>query len=284
MIVDMRLRPPLPSLLDTPLFKPGAKSSTSHADYPRAPSADARSPDLLLREMDAAGIELGVVMGRQSSGGLGSVPNTELADWISRYPDRFVAWAGIDVTQPMEQILAEVAESTGRRGFKGVSLEPSIAPGFTGTDDKRLYPLYDDCQQRDIPISITLSAILQASEGRPVEYGTPIQLYRVALDFPKLAIHVAHAAWPWVMEMIGVAFTRPNIWISPDQYLLPPLPGAQLYAQAAVNFFQDRTLFGTAYPFKPLPEMVSAYRSWNWPKLIEQQILSENALRLMRMK
>jgi len=284
MIVDMRLRPPLASLLETPLFRTGTQSSTSHPDFPRAPSADLRSPDLLLREMDEAGIGLGVVMGRQSPGGLGSVPNTELAEWISRYPTRFVAWAGIDVTQPIEQILTEFTQFIARPGFKGVSIEPSIAPGFTGADDKRLYPLYDECQRIGVPVSITLSAILQASERRPIEHGAPAQLYRVALDFPKLAIHVAHAAWPWVLEMIGVAFTCPNVWLSPDQYLVPPLPGAELYAKAAANYFPDRTLFGTAYPFKPLSEMVTAYRSWNWPKALEQQILGENALRLMQMK
>ena len=115
MIVNTRLRPPLPSLLEAPLFRKGAKSSTSHADFPRAPSADQRSPDLLLREMDEAGIGLDVVMGRRSPDGLGSVPNTELAKWISRHPTRFVAWAGIDVTQPIEQILTEITQFIARR-------------------------------------------------------------------------------------------------------------------------------------------------------------------------
>jgi predicted TIM-barrel fold metal-dependent hydrolase len=284
MIVDMRLRPPLASLLETPLFKSGSQSSTSHPDFPKAPSAQAQSPELLLREMDQAGIGLGVVMGRQSPGGLGSVPNGELEEWISRYPDRFVAWVGIDSTQPIEQILAELKHFIARPGFKGVSIEPSIAPGFTGADDPRLYPLYDECQRIGAPISITLSAILQASEHRPIENGTPTQIYRVAQDFPRLAIHVAHAAWPWVLEMIAVCFTCRNVWLSPDQYLVPQLPGSEQYAKAAVNYFPDRTLFGTAYPFKPFAEMVSAYRSWNWPQACEQQILGENALRLMQMK
>lgn len=282
MIVDMRLRPPLAGWLRTPLFQPGGKSSTAHADFPRAPSVDGGSPELLLREMDEAGVGLGVVMGRQSPGGLGSVDNEEQAAWLDLYPSRFVAWVGIDVTQPMDQVLAEVSRYVAR-GFKGVSIEPSIAPGFTGADDRRLYPLYEACVRAKIPVSITLSAILQASERRPIEYGAPTQLYRVAQDFPSLAIHVAHAAWPWVMEMIGVAFTCPNVWLSPDQYLVPQLPGSDVYAKAAVDYFPDRTLFGTAYPFKPLPQMVAAYRSWNWPSELERKILGGNALRLMQL-
>lgn len=284
MIVDMRLRPPLAGLLATPLFKPGGKSMTYHSQFPTPPSAARQSPELLLSEMNEAGIDLGVIMGRQSTGGLGSVPNAELAQWIALYPGRFVGWVGIDATKPMQEILAEVAQFIALPEFRGVSIEPSIAPGFTGADDRRLYPLYDHCERRGIPISITLSAILQASERRPIEYGAPAQLYRVAIDFPALALHVAHAAWPWVMDMIGVAFTCPNIWLSPDQYLVPPLPGAELYAKAAVSYFPERTLFGTAYPFKPLSPMLDAYRAWNWPKSVEQKIFGENALRLMRMK
>ena len=284
MTVDMRLRPPLPSLLATPLFKAGGKSMTDHPDFSTPPSAVERSPELLLNEMDQAGIEIGVIMGRQSPGGLGSVPNGEIAQWIAQYPGRFVGWVGVDVTRPMEEILAEVAKFMSLREFKGVSIEPTIAPGFTGADDRRLYPLYDECQRRGAPVSITLSAILQASERRPFENGAPRQLYQVATDFPDLALHVAHAAWPWAMEMIGVAFTCRNVWLSPDQYLVPPLPGAELYAKAALNYFSDRTLFGTAYPFKPLAPLVAAYRQWNWPAAVERKIFSENALRLMHMK
>ncbi len=169
-------------------------------------------------------------------------------------------------------------------GFKGVSIEPTIVPGLTGADDQRLYPLYDECVRRDIPISITMSAILQASERLPYEHGAPAQIYQMAIDFPDLDVHVAHGAWPWVMDMIGIAFTCRNIWLSPDQYMVPSLPGAELYAKAAASYLSERTLFGSSYPFKPLLPMVNAYHAWNWPKSVEQKIFSENALKLMRMK
>ena len=101
---------------------------------------------------------------------------------------------------------------------------------------------------------------------------------RVALDFPTLDIHVAHAAWPWVMEMIGVAFTCPRVWVSPDQYMIEQIPGADEYVKAANNYFADRTLFGTAYPAKPLAEMVTAYRRWPWGPGVQEKVLGTNAL------
>jgi uncharacterized protein len=284
MRIDMRLRPPLASWRDTPLFAPRGRSATWHPDFSRPPSVEQRSGTLLVQEMDEAGITLGVVMGRQSSGALGSASNTELADWMASHPGRFVAWAGIDVLAPMEEILAEVARCKAKPGFCGISVEPTLAPGFEGADDERLFPLYEECQRLDWPVSVTLSAILQASERRPIAYGAPAQIYRIAQAFPRLDIHVAHAAWPWVSEMIGVAFVCPNVWVSPDQYLVPQLPGARELAHAARTYFADRTLFGTAYPFKPLKPMVEAYRQWDWPPEIERKVFGENALRLMRMK
>jgi predicted TIM-barrel fold metal-dependent hydrolase len=283
-IVDMRLRPPLPGWRDTPLFRPGTTSSTWHPDYPRPASADSLQPEDLIAEMDEAGIALGVIMGRQSGGGLGSTSNDDIADWIARFPGRFVGWAGVDVAAPMDEIVAETRRCLALPYFKGVSIEPSIAPGFTGAADQRLYPLFDECQRQGVPLSITLSSILQSSVKAPLAHSAPGQVYEVALAFPKLAIHVAHAAWPWVMDMIGVAFACRNVWLSPDQYLVPTLPGAQDYAKAALEYFAERTLFGTAYPFKPLPQMVAAYRSWNWPPEIERKILGDNALRLMNMR
>jgi len=233
--------------------------------------------------MDEAGITLGVIMGRQSNEPQGSIPNDEIAACVGQFPDRFVAWAGIDLSQPMDWCLNEIRRCIKLPGFKGVSIEPTIArePSIRRPDDRRLYPIYEECVRLEVPVNITMSAALQLPAGRPYEDSSPIPLYRVAKDFPTLQIHVAHAAWPWVMEMIGIAFVCPNIWVSPDQYMIPEIPDAQEYLRAANNYFQDRTLFGTAYPSKPHKEMVQRYRSWGWSMGVLEKVFYENALRLM---
>lgn len=287
MVIDMRLRPPLPSFIGTTIFEKAEVGTyrPTRAWFKRPPSAEERSMPLLLAEMDEAGIQWGVIMGRYSAEPLGTIPNDELAECVARYPDRFVAWAGADLAWPMEQILAEIDRCLALPGFKGVSIEPTVSknPLIRTADNPLLYPIYEACQSRDIPISISLSAILQVSVRAPYEDSAPWQIYRVAQDFPKLDIHIAHAAWPWVMEMIGIAFTCPRVWVSPDQYLIEQSPGAGEYVKAANNYFPERTLFGSAYPAKPLPEMVAAYRRWDWAPGVEQKVLADNALRLMRM-
>ncbi|MGE0153529.1 MAG: amidohydrolase family protein [Reyranellaceae bacterium] len=280
-IIDMRLRPPLPSWLKTPLFAPGGKSATWHPDFPRPASADTGAIADLLEEMDAAGVAIGVVMGRQSAGGLGSVPNEEIAGLVRVHPSRFVAWVGIDVGQPTDAILAEIDRFVGEHGFRGVSIEPSLVPEIGRADDPRLFPVYERCVALDLPVSITLSSVLQASERQPVERAHPAQIYNLALAFPRLAIHVAHAAWPWAAEMVAIAISCRNVWLSPDQYMLGPIPGSDTYAKAALHYLADRTLFGTAYPFKPLAPAVDSYRQWHFPPAIAAAVFAKNARRLM---
>ena len=153
----------------------------------------------------------------------------------------------------MEDCLKEIHRCVRTLGFKGVSLEPTVSrdPTLSRANDRRLYPIYDECMNLDVPVNITLSAALQMQPKRRYEDASPTQLCQVAQDFPRLDIHVAHAAWPMVMEMIGVAFICQNIWISPDQYLIKRIPAAHEYVTAANSYFERRTLFGTSYPANP---------------------------------
>ena len=284
MYIDMRLRPPLPTWVGKANFAKGIFYPV-RIGFDRPPSAEARSMDLLLSEMDEANIEYGVIMGRQSIEPLGAIPNDEIASCVNAYPGRFLGWAGIDLSQPMDACLAEIRRSISELKFRGVSIEPSIARDASVelATDRRLYPIYEECVRLDIPVNISLSAVLQSTVARPYELSNPIQIYQVAKDFPKLDIHVAHAAWPYVNEMIGVCFVCPNVWLSPDQYMIKMVPSAQEYVKAANHYFQDRTLFGTSYPSKPLKAMVAAYSEWDWFDGVREKVLHQNARRLMRL-
>jgi len=283
MYIDMRLRPPLPTWVGKANFAKGIFYPV-RIGFDRPPSAEQRSMDLLLAEMDEAGIEYGVIMGRQSIEPLGAIPNDEIAECVKRYPGRFLGWGGIDLSQPMDACLAEIRRCIQELGFKGISIEPSIARDetFALATDRRLYPIYEECVRLDVPVNISLSAVLQSTVDRPYELSNPIQIYQVAKDFPKLDIHVAHAAWPYVLEMIGVCFVCPRVWLSPDQYMIRMVPAAQEYVKAANSYFQDRTLFGTSYPSKPLAAMIAAYSEWDWADGVREKVLHRNARRLMR--
>jgi predicted TIM-barrel fold metal-dependent hydrolase len=240
--------------------------------------------ELLLQEMDQAGIRCGAIIGRQSGEPVGVIPNDEIADTIARYPGRFVGFAGIDTSQAAEIALAEIERCSRIPGFVGVAIEPCASRIPMLADDRRLYPIYEACQRREIPVCISLSNLLCHTAGSPYSHNSPVPLYQVAIDFPKLDIIVAHGAWPWVRELLGIAFVCSNIWVSPDLFMVGVnMPGADEYVKAANMYLSERTLFGTNYPTRPLVESVQAFAEWTFAPGVKEKVLYKNALRVMKM-
>ncbi|MGE0797707.1 MAG: amidohydrolase family protein [Lautropia sp.] len=288
-VIDMRLRPAVPSLTKSVLYQGGESAAigkTLHPDFPRAPSTRERSIERLIEEMDAANVVTGSVPGRHSMEPFGVVSNEEISALAVRYPGRFVGWMGLDLRDNPDRWIAAIRAWAGRPGIVGVSIEPAISlePDIGRADDRRLYPIYEECVKQRIPVSITLSALLQRMTGRPYELSDPKPIYRVAVDFPSLDIVVAHGAYPWVNDMLGVAFVCTNVWVSPDIYMTPQWPGAREYALAANDILQDRVLYGSNYPARPFPQHIAAYRSWGWKDGVIEKVLSRNARRLMSLE
>src|ERR1043166_863244 len=96
MIVDMRLRPPLPTWIKQEQFTRGEDYYKFHG-FARPASTRSFSMDDLLAEMDRAEIRWGVIMGRQATTPLGIIPNDEIAQCIGEHPGRFVGWIGLDL-------------------------------------------------------------------------------------------------------------------------------------------------------------------------------------------
>jgi len=282
MIIDMRLRPPLPSWKGTAQFTEGSGYYPSRMGFPRPPSVKSQSVDDLLVEMQQSGI-LGVIMGRQAPRPLGIIPNDEITAVMQQHPGRFVAFAGIDL-RDIAAGLEEVERTRRIEGYRGVSIEPGASFTPMYADDRSLYPLYERCQELDLPVSITISGMLCTMVGNDLAYGSPTPVSRVARDFPRLKIVVSHGAWPAVMPMIEVAFMHENVYVSPDLYINGiHTPGSQEYIKAAQSFMPERLLFGTAYPSRPLKQSVEAFRQWGLPPALADQVLYRNAARLLRL-
>ena len=282
MIIDMRLRPPLKSWKNTAQFTEGSGYYPSRMGFPRPPSVKSQSVDDLLKEMKEADI-LGVIMGRQAPPPLGIIPNDEITEVMRQHPGRFVAFAGIDL-RDIEAGLEEIERTRRIEGYKGVSIEPGASFTPMYSDDRKLYPLYERCQELDLPVSITISGMLCTMVGNDLAYGSPTPVARVAKDFPKLKIVISHGAWPQVMPMIEVAFMRENVYVSPDLYINGiDTPGSQDYIKAARFFMGDRLLFGTAYPSRPLKESVAAFKEWDLTPELQRNVLYGNAARLLKL-
>jgi predicted TIM-barrel fold metal-dependent hydrolase len=277
-IIDFRVRPPLKGFLKMAMYANSERRDrfTRQLGMQPAPSAQKRSLPALVKEMAAAGVVKGVITGRMS-GFLGSVSNDDVAAICKAHPKLFVGVAGVDPTQRKAAI--RQIDDAMKAGFRGVTIEPGAYPVPLYADDRRLYPIYGHCEDLNIPVVIMTGG----NAGPDLSYSDPVPLDRVAADFPTLKIVVSHGNWPWVHQILHIAFRRPNVFVSPDMYVYN-MPGMDDYLKAADTWLADRFIYGSAYPLTPLAD----YAQWflKLPLRAEsmERIVYKNAAELLGIK
>jgi len=237
-----------------------------------------KSLELFMEEMDEAGIEKAILVGRQARHRI--VSNDEVAELRDLYPERFpVALAGINGSD-LVVALHEVERTIRDMGFKGIAVDPGwwIPPRYV--DDKRIYPLYKRCAELGGVLYLTCSLM----QGPDILYAEPFRIQRVANDFPTLQIVVVHGAFPFIHEMLGVMIANAslgNLWVLSDFFqFIPGFPGAQDWVDAANHFLGDRILYGSSYPVRPLKQSLEEFRRFSYKPSVLENLLAKNAATL----
>jgi predicted TIM-barrel fold metal-dependent hydrolase len=214
--------------------------------------------DQYLERLDRAGIQIAFIAASKSGsiGGAAAKPgiNGHPVNWhlpyemvhevVKAHPNRFRALAGIDPTEGMTGV-RKLEHAVRELGFVGAHLYPhwfELPP-----DHRKYYPFYAKCVELDVPIQMQVGHCLRYSADRPLpSVGRPILLDTIACDFPELKLIGIHTGWPWVEEMISVAWKHPNVYIGSDAY------GPRYWKPEFVHFInswgQDKVLFGTDFP------------------------------------
>jgi len=111
-------------------------------------------------------------------------------------------------------------------------------------NDKRLYPCYAKCSELGIPVGMQTG---HSAELFPSWPGSPMYLDEVALDFPGLTIIGSHTGWPWVNELVAMAWKHPNVYCDCSAWMPKLLPKLHPQLLVFMQFWagQEKTLFGT---------------------------------------
>lgn len=267
-IIDMRVRAPFAAYSGCNLFANSAADERGGArNYVMPPSVKQFSMELLLQEASAANVEKMVVPVRKNCAGR----NEDLADLIQRYPEKIIGLAGIDVSD-IPVSLQEIETYVVKGNCHGIILEPGQDTIPWMVNDTRVFPVYDYCQQHQIPIFLTYGGIMTPS----IRYYAPEPLDDVLGAFPQLKIGLAHGGWPYVTEICQIAVNRGNLYVAPDFYMIES-PGMQDYILAANYLLQDRILFASAYPLVPLKEASEYYMHSGIKEEILPKVMYQNA-------
>ncbi|MCE5298044.1 MAG: amidohydrolase family protein [Methanoregulaceae archaeon] len=282
MIIDARVRPPFKSMTQVLASEPGArppvKRSPLVSGYERTPSMTQKSWELFIEEMDGAGVNKGILVGRQA--GHRIILNDDIAELRDRYPERFpVALAGINGAD-IEAGVIEIERTLEELHFSGIAIDPGwwFPPRYV--DDPKNYPLYQRCAELGGVLYLTCSLM----QGPDISYAEPYRIQRVANAFPTLQIVIVHGAFPYTSEMLGVMIANAplaNLWVIPDFFqFIPGFPGAQDWVDAANHYLGDRILYASSYPVRPLAQSLSEFQRFSYKPEVLENLLSRNAATL----
>lgn len=231
--------------------------------------------DSFLGEMDDAGISMGVMVARSTP--TVRVSNDDVAEAARKSGGRLIAVASVDAEDlGIRAALDEVDRCISKLGCAGLNIDA----GFYGTplpaDAPQLLPMYDACAELGVP-----AFVLSGPTTADLRLNDPFAIDRVAAMFPKLPIVVCHGCYPHVDAMVGVAFRRENVFVSPDMYMFSP--GGRLYIEAASGFMQDQYLFGSSYPFRPMAQGVKDFLALGLPPGPLEKVAYKNACGLLKL-
>ena len=200
----------------------------------------------LIADLDAAGIMRAVITGfdERTTAGKTFVENECVAALLERHPDRFIAFAGVDIMRG-DGAVRQLEYWVKERGFRGLSLRPFMI-GLPA-DDKRYYPFFEKCVELDIPLSIHASANWTTS--RVSDLGHPRHFDAVACVFSQLKLILSHAGYPWVLEACLLAWKHPNLYLElaahRPKYFVVSGTGWEPLLQYGQTTIQDKILYGT---------------------------------------
>ena len=273
MIIDARCRPPLDYFRGQVMYSnaPRTVANMRARGYPPSAALETGSMEDFWGEASRAGVERIVIPGRLPNSLFGGHERPE-ALYEELGSDPRVIY--LEPVSPLDSSPETAIKDASVRGARGLVFEPGLSPGIY-LDDPQNDGFYSAATEAGLPVYIMGGG----NAGPDVSYANPVALDRVASRYPDLQLVAVHAGWPWVQEILGVAFRRPNIWLLPDLYF-PGMPGEADLVSAVSTYLAGRVLFASAYPFCSLEELVGRYRSLPLPEEGLEQIFCSNAERL----
>jgi predicted TIM-barrel fold metal-dependent hydrolase len=244
-----------------------------------------RSIDDLLEDMQAAGVDESVILGQDTH----ATPNPSFKNYTLKHDDlaklsraskgKLIPFAGVD-PNAKGQARRELKRVLKGLGFRGLKIHSSALSVFPN-DKEKMYPLYDVCQEEQVPVLLhTGTTGLGDCE---IRFSKPEYLDQVAQDFPDLDIVLAHFGWPWMDVALAVALRNPRVHLDVSGWRPKYIPSPLMpYLNGPL---QDRFLFGTDYPMLRQTEWMADFKESLLPKLkpgVSEKLLKGNAKRLLR--
>jgi predicted TIM-barrel fold metal-dependent hydrolase len=262
-VIDFRARPNTEQYMG---MYPDARPWARFFDCPRPKHV---SLEAFIQALDETGVSQAVFTGRQTP--VNTLSNDYVHECVQAYPDRLFGFAGIDPTMG-EAAVREIERTVGELGMKGISIDPHSSKRTP--DDDIWHPLYDKCAELGVPVIVTMGPIVG-------KWAPPVSIDNVAEMFPTLTIVCSHGVWPRVTELIALAYKYENVYLEASIYEF--LPGAEPIFEAANTILQDKIIYASGFPFRPLADL-QRFLEYPFASEVVEKLVYGNAARVLKIE
>ncbi len=228
-----------------------------------------------LADMDAAGVAKSVVVAVDAETRWNyRVSNESVAEAVAAYPDRLIGFASVDPHKGVIAV-AELRHAVEDLGLKGLKLLPHLLE--LAPNDAAMYPVYEEATSLGIPVLFHSGTQFHA--GTKLKYCRPLDIDEVAVDFPDLALIIAHFGWPWYEEAMAVVQRNRNVYFNIAGWAPKHIP-------AFVISYMDRVLskkclLGSDAPLVARTRVMSELADIEMKEETRENLYSGNARKLL---
>ncbi|MEL5878441.1 amidohydrolase family protein [Cereibacter sphaeroides] len=280
MLIDFSSRPPHPDFSPPAPHLENYRRVYQASERRSAASNAAQGLDSWLETYDRLGARHVVLKARDLTTTFGfRISNEAVAAFIRAHGPRYVGFAGVDPWQ--EDAVDRFDHAIRHLGLRGLNLqcfELKMRP-----DDERLFPLYEKAIELDVPVNIHCG--INFSTHTPMALGRPEYLDNVMVRYPELRAVASPPGWPWVQELIGVAWRHPNLSIGVlavrPKLLAKAHSGYEPLLQYGRTLLKEKIIFGSAFPMMPVETALAELDGLGLDADTRRLWLHDNAARLL---
>jgi uncharacterized protein len=270
--VDFHTHPWQPELLAASTRDFIASISPAVRDHGKA----LRDPAFAARLLRAEGVDRAVLLPEHCPHTSGVVRTERVLELAACAPDFYVPFASVDPNS--DEDAPALLRSYLDAGARGLKLYPSYQ--FYYPNERRVYPLYELCCEYGVPLLLHVGS--SVIRGTRLKYCDPLHLDDVAVDFPTLAIVMAHGGRGfWYDACAFLARHFENVYI--DVAGLVPARLREYYPR--LDAIADKLVFGSDWPAMPRSpaQNAGAIASLGLNADALRRILYDNAATLLRL-
>ena len=206
--------------------------------------------DILVEEMDRAGIDKSILLAADFTYALKDCPLTIEETYerhravLARHPGRFIVFGGMDPRWGKDGL--DLFERSLREfGFRGFKVYPPC--GFSPSD-AGLFPFYELCSHYRLPVVVHIGPTSPVLSFEPTH---PFMLDSAARRFAGVNFIMAHGSVSFVEECTMMCAYRPNLYLDVSAFQVAV--GTATVARRSVRELvskgiNHKILFGTDWP------------------------------------